>query len=389
MAWTIQYATTYTPANAYDTPYWQQNTPVHGTNWTGTATFTPAPPSGREVRTVIYAGDGPNKNSMLGWWQFPAGTTTATVVNAYNPIPAGTTVFFLYTFCTTNWWTPLPTYTAVVNINWLDATPPPPCQYGTQPAATAGLVSVVTEALVAAACTAIGAPWLEVLFAPLIGYVLDTGQLCGTGPPPLGTITPQSLLETIEDKLAVLQQAAWYTLCQCTPAPSGSPPPIAYTPPTITQPPGWPPPAAYSCSNSDVCTTLQLILKRLDELSTSQSVSFNQTTNVFPSARSYQYTVGPKTSGIAAPTSLSVSGLVGLRIEVTESIGTVEKPGNPPYLWDQGWCSVSDGGAMLQEIRITRASFEWFPPAIDIATVVGVYPYDGVVVAITELLPKG
>lgn len=161
----------------------------------------------------------------------------------------------------------------------LTYTPPPPpiiCQYGTRPTSSAPAIALITDTLVAAACTAFGAPWLAVLFAPIIGAAIDTGALCAIGPPPLPPVSNGSLLGTFDEKFAQLESVIWYSLCECTPGTLATNP---YVPPTITEPPKWPPPEAYTCSNSDICTTLTLILKRLDELSTAVNVTVNETNN--------------------------------------------------------------------------------------------------------------
>jgi hypothetical protein len=49
--------------------------------------------------------------------------------------------------------------------------------------------------------------------------------------------------------------------------------------------------------------------------------------------------------------------------------------------------SMSDGGAMLQEKRITRVSSEWFPDAGELATTVGYFFKSGTVATLTELRP--
>ena len=80
--------------------------------------------------------------------------------------------------------------------------PPTPCVYGTQPTPGATVVTIITAALVDAVCTALGAAWLSLIFDPLIGLAFETGVLCGTGPPDLGTITPEDLLSSVESAMA-------------------------------------------------------------------------------------------------------------------------------------------------------------------------------------------
>src|SRR5438046_2947393 len=76
-----------------------------------------------------------------------------------------------------------------------------PCEYGTRPAASAGSVSVITDAIISAALVAFGAPWMAYLLAPFVGMAINSGQLCGHGPPSFPAIGPAALLAPIQDKL--------------------------------------------------------------------------------------------------------------------------------------------------------------------------------------------
>lgn len=281
------------------------------------------------------------------------------------------------------------TYTInfTVSITYNDAAPPAPCIYGTQPGTGAAAMTLITSAAVDAACALWGAPWLAIIFDPLIGQVIDSGILCGTGPPSVSTITPQSLLETIGQKMQLLQSLMWYSVCQCTPAPTGSPPPTPYPVPTPTMPVGWPSRPSYSCSNSDICTTLEYILKRLDELNTSQNINVNQRTTIQNAPLPFAYQNGASHAGLVGSGTISVSTDVGVRMQCTTLPPGYTIPANPPYYWDVGWMSVSDGGAMLQEHRVTRTSEEWFPVDMNLATVFGYYLSAGVVATMTELIP--
>lgn len=342
-----------------------------------------APIPGGSFAIQMNVNGGSQNGTTICQAQISAGQTTANSSFIQNIHTDATSIHFDGINNTSGSGTWVLNYTVIVTYN--DLAPPPSCQYGTQPAPTSSLVTLITDTAVTAAVTALGAPWLSILFDPLIGYALDTGVLCGTGPPAVGTITPQSLLENVEQKLEMLQAIMWYSICQCTPAPSGQPPPIVFPPPTLVIPPGWPTRPTYTCSNSDICTTLELILKRLDELNGSQQVNVNQTTTIVNSTPGLQYKVGPSHTGLQGSASISVSGLVGLRLTCTTLPAGLTLPGNPPYLWDVGWCSVSDGGAMLQEKRVTRTEFEWFPPEMVLASTFGYYLNDGVQATMTEL----
>lgn len=97
-------------------------------------------------------------------------------------------------------------------------------------------------------------------------------------------------------------------------------------------------------------------------------------------------TIDGATTPASGTGSFAVSRAVGLRIEVvTEPPGTRTSFGNPPYHFDLGWLSVTDGGGMLQEVRVTRPVQTWFPAQMQLATLVGYALKPGVVAYITEL----
>src|SRR5205814_7848661 len=63
------------------------------------------------------------------------------------------------------------------------------------PAASAGSVSVITDAIISAALVAFGAPWMAYLLAPFVGMAINSGQLCGHGPPSFPAIGPAARSE--------------------------------------------------------------------------------------------------------------------------------------------------------------------------------------------------
>lgn len=94
---------------------------------------------------------------------------------------------------------------------------------------------------------------------------------------------------------------------------------------------------------------------------------------------------GPSHAGSGSGT-FAVDRVIGLRVEITaQPPGLRQSFGNPTYTFDLGWISVSDDGGMLQELRITRDSQQWFPQQMQLATVVGYALRSGVAATITEL----
>jgi hypothetical protein len=92
-------------------------------------------------------------------------------------------------------------------------------------------------------------------------------------------------------------------------------------------------------------------------------------------------------SGLTGSGNITVSDCIGFRIELTAGTPEATRPGNPTYLWDVGWASINDGGAMLQETRVTRSSYEWFPVAATLGTSFGYFANPGLTLQMTELLP--
>lgn len=82
---------------------------------------------------------------------------------------------------------------------------------------------------------------------------------------------------------------------------------------------------------------------------------------------SYQH--GAVHAGLVGEGVLAVDQLVGIEVEVTARPGGgLVLPGNPPYLWDIGWMSITNADGMLEEHRITRAAFVWLPKSMELAS---------------------
>jgi hypothetical protein len=273
--------------------------------------------------------------------------------------------------------------TITLTLTYTPLAPPVPCAYGTRITSTTTALVMITEAMINAVLTAVGAPWLAFLFWPLIGLWIETAPICGQGPPTPPTITPLSLLEAIGDKLQMFQTLAWFTLCECVP---GTPSPTPFPPPTLTKPTGWPNDPVYTCDPNAICATLTQILKRLDQLSTSQQINVTSTNTIVTRPLPLAYKVGASHT-VSGEGSVTVAHLVGVRVRLDSAPPGKALPGTPDYLWNLGWMSLSDGGAMLQEKRITRALAEWFPLEAELASTLGYWLYPGMSVTLTELTP--
>jgi hypothetical protein len=100
------------------------------------------------------------------------------------------------------------------------------------------------------------------------------------------------------------------------------------------------------------------------------------------------YIRGTAHSGAQGTGSIGLSRARGMAADVVVGTPTAPiLPGNPPYQWDLGWMSISDGGGMIQEMRLTRQHQVWLPAECENAVVFGYFLNPGVVVTFTELIP--
>jgi hypothetical protein len=103
----------------------------------------------------------------------------------------------------------------------------------------------------------------------------------------------------------------------------------------------------------------------------------------------FGYIRGVSHTGISGSGSIAVSRILGVDVAVTAvPAGKQELLGNPPYIKDLGWLSVSEADGMIQERRLAQHDFTWFPQLAPLATSVNYALQPGVVVTITELLPE-
>jgi hypothetical protein len=101
-----------------------------------------------------------------------------------------------------------------------------------------------------------------------------------------------------------------------------------------------------------------------------------------------EYTLGTVHDGLSGSSSLPISGIVGLLLEITTDVdGASDQVGNPPYLWNRGWFSVSNGDGLIEEKRLTRQNQIWLPAHMSMTDRLGWWLPDGLVVKATELLP--
>lgn len=121
-------------------------------------------------------------------------------------------------------------------------------------------------------------------------------------------------------------------------------------------------------SNTDIA----VVLNRMIQINWANQLTVNIGNGVLFDVHNCtcpSYAHGAVYSGLTGDGVIGVSGLAGMEVEVTARPGSgIVLPGNPPYLWDIGWMSITNDDGMLEEHRITRAAFVWLPRAMELAT---------------------
>lgn len=159
-------------------------------------------------------------------------------------------------------------------------------------------------------------------------------------------------------------------------------PVIPPDPTPAAKPTGFPDaPAAGTCTTvQDVCNSLLSLDRRLSDM-----FAFVKTIQRYRVP--FGVVEGTLHTGLSGTGSLSLPGIVGLRVTITTNPPGPVLTGNPPYLWDRGWLSVNDAAGMLAEKRLTRTSFEWFPDTPGLITTFQWSLTAAVVIEVQELEP--
>jgi hypothetical protein len=173
------------------------------------------------------------------------------------------------------------------------------------------------------------------------------------------------------------QGGLWWSMGPrvCTTSPTSSPPNAS----SPTQPTTIIIAPTLSCgTTADLCTAVRQLDQRLTQI-------YSLVTVIQRHAVPFAYVPGAVHSGITGVGSFPISQLMGLRIQLSATAAGPVLPGNPPYLWNQGWLSINDSQGMLEEKRLTRTGFEWLPTSCRMATSFNYDLADGVVMVVTEL----
>ena len=258
-----------------------------------------------------------------------------------------------------------------------------PCQYGTELTSLANAAVVITQDVIIAVLEPFDAEWLAPVFNILLYQVFDAQKLCHDAPiapPPIGAGLLTAGFDTIFELFSAL---AWFLYCQCVP---GTPAPVNPAPPVLTQPTTWPTQPTFPCDPAALCDAIVRIKQLLAAVAQTIGVDYQLTTFLQRYKLPFAYIKGAVHSGLTGEGSFPIPRLVGLLVEITAPDGSQPiLAGNPPYLFDQGWMSVSEVNGMIEEKRITRTSFTWLPGSISICDHFNWHLFDGVTLRVTEL----
>lgn len=257
------------------------------------------------------------------------------------------------------------------------------CANGTRP--KAGFVGNqwITGAAIEAALERVSMPWWASLFFRLIGSSFLVETLCAQLPPQLPILTAGTFGWSIDQVVQVWNAVAWDTYCECIPgSPSPVPPPL----PTQPQPPGVTPIPTPPCDNLDLCGAVQNLSLQVAVIS-GQLVRYGELVTLLQRyTLPFEYVRGAKHSGLSGKGSFLVSRLLGVGVHIAlQRPGEPIYAGNPPYIWNQGWISVSNADGLVVEKRVSFDDFNWLPKDMPMATHFNWDLQPGCVLDVTEL----
>jgi hypothetical protein len=95
---------------------------------------------------------------------------------------------------------------------------------------------------------------------------------------------------------------------------------------------------------------------------------------------------GATHGGLTGTGAIAIPQCVGVAISVTAyPASNFVSDGNPPYVWDMGWISVSETGGMIIEKRLSQTSYTWLPEHMALADHFNYFLRPGVTISVQEL----
>lgn len=244
--------------------------------------------------------------------------------------------------------------------------PASPCGYGTRAKSTAPAAVTVDPTLLNNASIAHGMSWVAAKLAATLYSVQRIPELCSQPPPDPGVVQAGDWQGNIAGALRALDALLWDQFCECVP---GTPSPVPYPLWSSPQPSGDAVAPSFPVSTPGDPAALSQILSLLAQILQLVTSDLELDTIVQRWAKPFGDVPGITHAGLTGEGSVDVSRALGLLVTVTQLPEVVTTfPGNPIYIRDLGWLAVDDGGAMLQELRVTRQQQRWFPTQMQLAT---------------------
>lgn len=297
-------------------------------------------------------------------------------------------VFYTDSYCSTG-----TVFNVTVTGGSLDPTGTP-CIYGTEKQEPGASIVQITPAILGVLLPSSGW-WALPLAVASIGASVSLDTLC-SGPAVLPQELEPSDFTTYEPPYYVnraarkvgfnIQNLLWHKFCKCQEGPLGEPGGGGTTIWNISKPTWYIDNSVHNVSNTDIAATLNFYFNY-----TAGQTSIQQSTEAAATLQSRcpprAYIDSTVHEGLVADGSFEFSDVVGFKVEVTaRPDSTVVLGGQPPYLWNQGWMSVLAEDLLLDERRITREGYLWFPCAIHLGTKFAYTLPDFTELRVTELV---
>lgn len=275
------------------------------------------------------------------------------------------------------------------------ATPSVMCAYGTQQKDPSLSVVDIGAAIITSVLQGRDPRWAIALLAGYLGRHIFLSDLCSRLPPPDEDLVPGDFVPSgvtdpfprVTRKLDIkITRMLWDQYCECKPATGGGSPPVGPGPTNITQPTWYVTNNTYNITNNDIANTLNIYLN----LQNAQTHIDNQLaaaaaapTRCSPEA----FEEGIVHEGLVGEGRFTISEAIGFKVEITERPGAgIILSGQPNYLWNMGWISTLADELLLEEKRVTRDGYYWFPCSMQFATEFTFTLRDFVELRVTELV---
>jgi hypothetical protein len=239
------------------------------------------------------------------------------------------------------------------------------CLYGQEPNPDAGLVIILTGAVVDAAILLLGGGILAATaLDTIIGLPLLVDTTCAVPPPPLPTLGPGDFIPgtniygpgAIGKLIQTITAAVWSIYCRCTPAPPGLGDPIPFDPPHY---PGGDLPTIHGdyptivCDNTNICAYLNSLARQINGLSIQLAYARQDIQLIQRQGVPFGYVAGALFSGLTGAGVLTVADILALRVDFTTIPTEPGAPiGSPDTYFGLGWLTLGTAEGWKNSIRL-------------------------------------